>query len=262
MSRFNITKHGYDTNEVDQYVDQLILKYEDKLSEQRGRMVDLKNELVSTKKQLNDYIGKDKQISQTLMAAVEKAEEIEENAHKIYELELRRINILYSAWKDVVDELEGLKSIQSNDYLREMLSIFRNNLNKALSIKSGEAALAKSDYIKSILEKMRNLITEKEIKPAAVSYVETGVAARENAREKSRLSNINTHLSNFINRADGKSGELYRGGSAYEKNFIKKSVEKPQQGAFDLNEVLNPKEDLEEIMKAFNFTNNKKDQQK
>ena len=259
MSRFNTTKHGYDTNEVDQYVDQLVLKYEDKLAEQRGRVVELKNELASTKKQLNEYVGKDKQISQTLMAAVEKAEEIEENAHKIYELELRRINILYSAWKDVVDELEGMKFIRDNEYLREMLSIFHNNLNKALSIKSGEAALAKSDYIKSILANMRNLITEKDEKVPEVKYDETEEVVRENVREKSRLSNINAHLNNFIRRTDGKSGELYKTGSAYEKNFIKKPAEQPQQGAFDLNEILHPKEDLEEIMKAFDFANTKRD---
>lgn len=257
MNKFNTVKHGYDTKEVDLYIDQMILKYESKLSEQRNRVVDLKNELTSTKKQLNNYVGKDKRISQTLMAAVEKAEEIEENAHKIYELELRRINILYSAWKDVVDELQGMKTIQDNDYLQDMLSIFQNNLDKALSIKSGEAALAKSDYIKSILENMRKLITEREDKVPVVKRDELEEVIKANVKEKTRLSNIHTHLNNFIKKTDGKSGELYEKGSAYEKSFIKKTSEPAQQGAFDLNEVLHPKEDLAEIMKAFNFAKDK-----
>lgn len=77
MSRFNTSKHGYDIDEVDKYVNELILKYEDKLAEQRKRMLDLKNDLTTTQKQIEDYSVKDKQISQALITATEKAEEIE-----------------------------------------------------------------------------------------------------------------------------------------------------------------------------------------
>lgn len=268
MSRFNTSKHGYDIDEVDKYLDSLILKYEDKLAEQRKRMIDLKNDLTTTQKELDDYAVKDKQIAKALMVAVEKAEEIERNAYKIYDLELRRIEVLYSAWKEVIEELEDIKVVQGNEYLKEMLSIFHTSLDKALSVKASKENINKNEnYIRAVLEKMRELIIEKEeteVPPLKFTEEdeEYDKIAAEDRKEKNRLSSISKHLNNVVKKSldiKGKSGELYEKGSAYEKSFVRKKEEdKPSENGFDLNEILHPKEDLEEIMKAFDFANSKK----
>jgi len=265
MTKFNISKHGYETREVDKYIDELILKYEDRLAEQRKRIVDLKNDLTHTQKQIESYSSKDNQISQVLMVAVEKTEEMEKNANKAYELEMKRIDVLYSAWKDVVEELEDIKAVSNNEYLKEMLSIFHTNLEKSLSSKKDKEIVGKENYVKSVLEKMRNLITEKEDIEEVVfdEFSEDYKKIKEeDKKEKARLSNINNHINDFVKKAsDGgkRSGELYDQGSAYEKNFLHNCVKDSSNGsAFDLNEALHPKEDLEEIMKAFDFAKSKK----
>lgn len=150
-----------------------------------------------------------------------------------------------------------------------MLAIFHTNLEKALSAKTNEKDINKNDYIRSVLEKMRGLIIEKEkIQPLEITEEDENYdkIVAEDQKEKVRLSSISSHLNNFVKKSlDGKSvsGELYEQGSAYEKSFLHNQLdEKLNESGFDLNEALHPKEDLEEIMKAFDFANSKKNQSK
>ena len=43
MAKFDINKKGYDTEQVDTFINKLSLKYEEKLSEQKDRVFALKN---------------------------------------------------------------------------------------------------------------------------------------------------------------------------------------------------------------------------
>ena len=74
MAKFDINKKGYDVEQVDKFINKLSLKYEEKLSEQKDRVFSLKNELAVMEERLNNYRDKDKQVSQALVFAVEKAE--------------------------------------------------------------------------------------------------------------------------------------------------------------------------------------------
>ena len=105
MAKFDINKKGYDIEQVDNFINKLSLRYEEKLSEQKDRVFALKNELSVLEGRLNTYRDKDKQISQALMYAVEKAEQIESNASKLYDLEMKRLRLLYKQWEDVVVSL-------------------------------------------------------------------------------------------------------------------------------------------------------------
>ena len=75
--KFDINKKGYDTEQVDNFINKLSVKYEEKLSEQKDRVFSLKNELALMEERLESYKDKDKQISQALIYAVEKVEQIE-----------------------------------------------------------------------------------------------------------------------------------------------------------------------------------------
>jgi len=74
---------------------------------------------------------------------------------------------------------------------------------------------------------------------------------------KLRLKNINGKLTvekdenivdKFLNSNDVKLKD-----DAFTKNIMPKNYIIPNESGFDLEEALNPKEDLEEIMKAFDF---------
>ena len=95
MAKFDMNKKGYDPEQVDNFINKLSLKYEEKLSEQKDRVFSLKNELSMMEERLESYKDKDKKVSQALILAVEKAEQIEGNASKLYDLEIKRLRLLF-----------------------------------------------------------------------------------------------------------------------------------------------------------------------
>ena len=269
MVKFDIDKKGYDIEQVENYINTLTVKYEEKLAEQKDRVFTMRNELNMMKEKLSVYKNKDKQISQALVFAVEKAGQIEDGARKLYDLEIKRINILYDHWKVIIDEIENKYGRKINDqhlnslideFKRGLDSIMVQNSNIAQSNIKQELKENSDNYIKNLLNKMDYVINDKakkkvenrEVLPRKKSIEETAVAT-EKGTIGSRLKLISSQL-------DGKSAEKYLNdeseveNTAYSRHFVKKSrYPKPNESGFNLEEALNPKEDLEEIMKAFDF---------
>ena len=119
--KFDINKKGYDTEQVDNFINKLSIKYEEKLSEQKDRVFSLKNELALMEERLETYKDKDKQISQALIYAVEKAEQIENNASKLYDLEIKRIRLIYKQWEELMMKVGMIDAPTS---LKKEINIF------------------------------------------------------------------------------------------------------------------------------------------
>ncbi len=269
MAKFNLDKRGYNPAEVDDYINSLILKYEDRLTQQKDRVTSLRKELSDTKKELEVYLDKDKQISKALLSAVEKADEIEAGAKRLFDLEKERIDLLYSTWQEIVSSLYALEEVQDDEYLKEMLSVFKETLEKAVvQSPKREGQIPKGDYVKNVLVKMRKLITEKDDAGESIyrqvkSKLEMSAVAKEHKRESNRLSSIKNRLKDISIKVDNDINDYAVDasfeGNAYEKNIgPNKKIVQQEESGFDINEALNPKEDLEEIMKAFDFARNKK----
>lgn len=297
MSRFTIDKKGYSQQEVDDYINNLYLKYEEKLSEQKDRVFALKAQQDKTEQTLQSYIEKDKQISQALVYAVEKAEQIETSAKKIYELELQRVRLLYNRWEELLLEVEAkYPQIKDNASIKTLLQTFKDsignvleqnfNLGGKLTAESLKTNLKKNNdsYVKNIINKMEYAFDgsakQAEVldsKPQTKKEVISDVLDNYE-RESNRISNIAGRLSAITKNTKKESGiapvdqflnsemEDEFKQTAYAKNITrKKSASKqsdlpfsfativPNESGFDLKEALNPKEDLDEIMKAFDF---------
>lgn len=299
MSKFSLDKKGYNTKEVDDYINNLYLKYEEKLSEQKDRVFALKSELEKAQSRLDHYIEKDKQISQALIYAVEKADEIESASKKIYELEIKRVRLLYKRWEELLLEVESkYPQINNNSYIYSLLDSFKNSINDVLeqnfnlnnSMKNAENIkqnLKKNgdSYIKNILNKMEYAFnTQPEVenvqpvtaKPAIKKVDITNIMSNHE-KERSRINSLSNKLNAITNSAALKANEDLVDGylnselddefanTAYAKNITRKKMTpeddspfnyafpSPNETGFDLKEALNPKEDLDEIMKAFDF---------
>ena len=129
MAKFDINKKGYDPEQVDTFINKLSLKYEEKLSEQKDRVFSLKNELSLLEDKLENYKDKDKQISKALIYAVEKAEQIESNASKLYNLEIKRLRLLYKQWEELTLKLGMLEVPQ---VVKKEIDAFQKTLNEVL----------------------------------------------------------------------------------------------------------------------------------
>ena len=262
MVKFDMDKKGYDVDQVDNYINALSIKYEEKLAEQKDRVFAMRNELNIMKERLAHYQNKDKQISQALVFAVEKAGQIENSARKIYDLEIKRINILYEHFLQIIDEIERLygKKIE-NKNLNEMIQEFKNGLDSVMQQNTNieksnirQDLKANSDnYIKNLLNKMDYVINSKPRK-------KTEPSKKKDSTMESDKNGVGSRLQIISSQLEGKTADKYLNDekdlekTRFAKNFVKKSkYPKPNDTGFDLEAALNPTEDLEEIMKAFDF---------
>ncbi len=162
MGRFDFDKHGYNPTQVDKYINNLTLKYEEKLAEQKDRLISLKSELDMANASLNEYKDKDKQISRALVMAVEKAEQIEDASKRIYGLEIKRVRLLYNRWEVLLEEIEnrypnlattGKTKILLKDFKQNIEEVLKQN-NKLTSVRDDIKATTDDTYIKNILNRM------------------------------------------------------------------------------------------------------------
>lgn len=162
MGRFDFDKHGYNPTQVDKYINNLTLKYEEKLAEQKDMLVSLKSELDMAKASLAEYKDKDQQISRALMMAVEKAEQIENTSKRIYGLEIKRVRLLYNRWEVLLEEIEnrypnlattGKTKILLKDFKQSIEEVLQQN-SKFGSVRDDIKATTTDTYIRNILNRM------------------------------------------------------------------------------------------------------------
>lgn len=292
MAKFNYDKRGYNTSEVDNYINNLCLKYEEKLSEQKDRVFSLKNELDIINGRLQDFVEKDKQISQALMYAVEKADEVEEGAKKIYELEIKRVRLLYKRWEELLLEVEEkCPQVNTNNNLGVLVEGFKQAIievleeNTKISTSNGNVKQTlknKSDnYIKNILNKMdysfntREGANKDKNVQRNIKKVDMSEILVLHDKERSRMRTIENKLTgtnkkeiSVDNYLDSNWDDDFSN-SVYAKTITRKKPKNstddspfnyayptPNESGFDLREALNPKEELDEIMKSFDFYEN------
>ena len=265
MVKFDIDKKGYDIEQVENYINTLTVKYEEKLAELKDRVFTMRNELNIMKERLSTYKNKDKQISQALVFAVDKAGQIENSARKLYDLEIKGINILYEHLQVIIEAIDDKYGKKSKDaHFIELIDEFKRGLDSVLAqnntiaqsnIKQ-ELKENSDNYIKNLLNKMDYVINEK---PANKKRYEQKKRTEDTTFNPEKYT-IGSRLQQISKQLDGKSADKYLSDmsdlekTAYSKNFTKKSkYPTPNESGFSLEDALNPKEDLEEIMRAFDF---------
>lgn len=286
MAKFDIDKKGYNPEQVDEFIKALTLKYEEKLSEQKDRVFSMRNEVRVLQERVDMYQTKDKQISKALVYAVEKADQIEASARKLYELELKRISILYAKWQEIVASIEehygttnGVESVDAliEEFKEGLRSICEQNNKIASSSVKQDIKNNSDSYIKNLLNKMDYVINSKpkqenpapapKIRKAKSTSIDS-VHEHETARIQSiggRLQSLNVKAGSTKEKSVG-NAERYLSDDVdvelnnYGKNFARNKANTlaPNDTGFDIQDALNPKEDLEEIMKAFDFFAHKK----
>ena len=264
MAKFDINKKGYDTEQVDTFINKLSVKYEEKLSEQKDRVFSLKNELSVMQEKLDGYKDKDKQISQALIFAVEKAEQIENKARRLYDLEVKRLRLLYKQWEALINRMLSVELpkkvvdqlIEFNSTVSEVLE--QNNRMENSNVIKKDLHNSSDNYIKNILNKMDYAINEKPRTSASQSKSVLESMSMETERENNRAIDLSRKLDKIKVKGSGNMADNYLNAdeemdSPYANNLMHKKSTKKEESGFDLEDALNPKEDLDEIMKAFDF---------
>ena len=258
MSNFKIVKKGYSQLEVDSYIERLKNDYEGRLAEQKDRIFYLKDQVEKLTS------SSDSELMASLLTAVEKAKMIENSSKNIYELETKKLNLLYNKMENLLKEenVENSRSIKNE--LLSLIQDCRNSLQHNIEKQSKNIKESSGgDPVKRLLSKMMgiNNFSERNEIEEDNSYIEDKtqeITKKEEVRvaqirrqepKRPEPKEFNKFLSNN-STLDGSNFEHIM--------FTNKNSDTSDDSGFDLKEAVNPKEDLEEIMKAFDFYNDAK----
>ncbi len=276
MFNFTSSKNGYNKKEVELYINDLIAKVNN---------LELENKKISS--ELQTYKNKDKEITEkgnnisiALTAAVEKAKQIERSSQNVYKLKIQQINLLYSKWEKLLNViLEKYPQIEEVENVKGLLADFKDNVKSTLKDDYRLCSITSpvqtdNDTIRLLLSKLQNYSKNQ---PQKIVKVERKQLPKDMINSQSELSRIEDKAplikpiynstihsdENFENLADKFLKEESDENNAYANIITSKirAIPEVNETGFDLKKAINPKEDLDEIMKAFDFFNQNDDEE-
>ncbi len=266
MENFKRESNGYATHEVDEFLQKMRKEYNEKLRRQNEKMFAMNQEMNDLKYSLEVYKEKERQISKALIKAVQKADEISNSARTVYDLEIKRVQLLYKKWENVLNELRTkFAGLLPGEELDNLVGDFQYALTVTLNSQLNEKG--ERIYSKSVLERMQHR------SPIVNGKYDPSITLKENEikvyydSEGNRLQSITRHKENneevtlaekYLNGEDVKMPDSY--GEVNPNlsqippvEFTRALQEQQQSGGFNLQEALHPQESLKEILKAFNL---------
>lgn len=231
--------NGYNKNEVDNFIANLKSSYEKALMDEKLKVLESERKLLENKKKFQDVEAREKNI----VAMLETFKQFQAEGNR--NLEVLRGEQLRMVYNQMIDFLERLNEkdpgllLNSNykSLLRDIESILENSdARKDEMISTG----SQNDAMRILLSKMKEKRTEspREIK------VERNVD-----REKVSIKPV-TEMK--LEEGDQYDTLVDKFLDTMPPEEQPKSI-KIQSSGFDLKEAINPKDDLSEIMKAFDF---------
>lgn len=262
MSSFKIVKKGYSQLEVDSFIERMKNDYEARLAEQKDRIFYLKDQL---EKLTN---SSDSDLMTSLLSAVEKAKLIENSSKNIYELETKKLNLLYAKMENLLKDENASNNKNIKMELLNTIQDCRRSLQNNIEMQSKNMKESSSgDPVRRLLSKMMNAkkivvdgndIELKESEPVKVARKDTQETTIRPTETKKEVKRETPEFEKFLSSDTPSSN-----GTNFENIlFAPNSDLSPNESGFDLKEAVNPKEDLDEIMKTFDFYNDIKSDDK
>lgn len=264
---FKIVKHGYDKKQVDDYLNKLSKDYEDRLSKQKDRIFALKDALEKAEKLT------DKKLLADIASSVERAKVIENSSKNIYEMETKKLALIYDEMENILKN-ENLSTTNAKENLLFFIKDCKKSLKKNLD-KTNNEVNSQQDYpIKKLLAKMMGINNQKSSSHDEQTECDDLLEEEdvplysepEQTIKAEKKSTPKGDFKNFLSK-DSLSGTNFESIMFKNKPSANKTKQvnldySPNETGFDLKAAVNPTEDLDEIMKAFDFYNDNKKKKK
>lgn len=269
MINFSVAKNGYNKKEVELYIKDLLTKVDD--LEQKNQK--LENELKSYQSQKNEIKEKNESISIALTAAVEKAKQIEKSSNNVYKLKIQQLNLLYSKWEKLLDEIiDKYPQIEQVENVQQLLTKFKDDIKNTLKDDFKLCSITSpvktdNDTIRLLLKKLNTYSKDEPVKTVKVERKQLSKDMLTSQTELNRIEDkaslikpiCNTSLNEKMTDGEDLADKFLEDDSiennAYANIITSKvgAIPEVNETGFDLKEAINPKDDLDEIMKAFDF---------
>lgn len=236
---FSQEMYGYNKKEVDKYIDELKTYHERALMQEKLKVLEAEKKILDIKKRTQDIESREKTILNVL-ESYKKAQA--EGTHNIEVLRAEQLKMIYLQLQSFLTDLNTkVPGVLLNSNYRKLINEIENILDKN-QIKTDEyvSAGTENDSMRILLSKMQGKRTQE---PAKEVRVERSINKPSQIRPVTEMrldagDNYDNLVDKFLNSAPPEEQP--------------KSL-KIQSSGFDLKEAINPKQDLSEIMKAFDF---------
>ena len=272
--KFKIEKKGYSTAEVDDYLKKITDEYDSVSIAQTERIHDLKSALVETEARIKAYKEKTGLITKAIYNAVAKAEEIERLSKLKYEQEIAQLKAFHEKWMSYYNKiLEKYPIDEDLIYAGK----FNRQMRKILASAGESAKDGVSANISDILEKTYEN-EKKRLEEKRIGYITVKTRGKADETEEGDDAILKTmipgaDLSSPIISGEFDPVERIKQYLASEKTKQKEEKKKKKSSdtaaakgggksvgsaenygdcspsGFSFEEALNPKDDLEQIMR-------------
>lgn len=251
-------------------------KYEDELAEKDKEITRLRVEVEALRSGQKHLASKKASISNALVAAVDKAKEIENSSKKVYELKINQLSALQARWEKLLEEmLQKYPNLVETENVAHMVKKFKDSM---LEVMSGDFDIPKmpkettsGDQIRSLLSRVNKTEKKEVVKIARKKQSPKPVEKQTRPEGLDKPTLIKPIVNMSMDKDEGYETLADKFLSVDEEEesvglnkavCSKVSKDDPyaypdvNESGFDLEEAVNPKDDLEEIMKSFDFYEN------
>ncbi len=224
---FNYESLGYNREEVDKYIAQL----KTELVQKKLSLLESEKKVLGLKQKKEDIETKEKNIMKALKILEKSQREQEESVKNLYALKIEQNDLIYDKIKRLFNKIEALyPGIQTNMEIKNGINEIETLIDE-VKTNPGKRLNIEKDPMRELLSKMQEYKRQKE------AGIKTVKIERNNIHLYDNAENVDEFLA-----------------AKPEDNKLYKNIE-IQSNGFDLKEAVNPKDNLDEIMKAFDFFN-------
>lgn len=235
---FSQAYNGYNKQEVDAYIERLKAGYESKIMDEKLKTLESERRLLNLKN--NEH--KEKSILDAL-DVLEKAKQFQEDGAKnFYSLVIDKLQLLV---KELNIRFPDLKhDVEFAKILKEFNEVIKEYNERIADLNTLTSPVnSPNDSMRRLLSKMQ------EYKKTPTKEVKITTNKVENPTTYNNYYKRNSFVFKPKEKVEQKPAEPAK------TEIIAPNIPKSESG-FDLQEALNPKMGLDEIMKAFDFYNN------
>lgn len=241
---FSTEFNGYNKEEVDRYIAKLKAEHEASLMEEKLKVLASEKKLLELKNKSSEIETKERSIMSALDAFKRFQDEGNNNIKTLHYEQIKMINDeIHALFKEISLQFPG---IQSLDNFKSIFGDLERILSQAQTpTRITSLTQTDNDSMRILLTKMQGHRREQE-SPKEVRIVRVEDLPRRNQ--------IKPIYDGELEAGDNYATLADKFLSTKPEDEKARSI-KQQDSGFDLKEAINPKDDLAEIMKAFDFFN-------
>ncbi len=154
---------GYCAKEVDDYLQEIEQEFDERIGKQNDQMFQMRQEIYNLNEEIKLRKINEEKMSRALEQTMQKANELSNLSHNVYDLEVQRMRLLYGQWANLLDRFrQKFSSVVSEQDLDNVIGDFQKSLTVTIDsqVKDDNENVFSQSYVSTITNDMQAPIRE------------------------------------------------------------------------------------------------------